>query len=643
MGNVTGMLRVSLCFALLCLTGVYVPQSLAEQAQGEAPGEPELLSIFPIGAQPGTTIRAEVRGRSLAGAYDVWFGAAGLRARVEEVERIELEPPEEYDPKAPQSREGHRVWLQLTVDPSVASGMCEFRVVSPRGISNALKFAVTTYPTLIETPADHETPANAQSLAVPVAVNGRIGQAGELDYYVFEAPPDQELTFEVIANSAPGTFAGPPGRFDPNLTLYAPTGSWFEPQRPTRLAFNDEPTSSNITNAPRLTHRFNQAGRYLAQVGSFMGMGSPDYTYQLRIAPSQQWESLDREGGRAWSGDDSGWQERTFRRPLEANRVEQLWARSVPKRSAEAVVSASASAGAANAVPRWPPNPVDFSSNPRLPDLLAAGEPNDTLAQALQVSLPCLLEGAIEHPGDVDSFRFEVEAGQRLAFEVETPEVAPPHFNPRLGVFRADGSELLTNIYKRIGRNFTFYLKTVEPKTIYTFELAGEYYLQIRDVTWRYGDPGFRYRILIRPQVPHAGEIKVEEEHINLSQGEAKKLTVTTEQEEGFAGEIALTIEGLPPGVKAVTGTEVQPERGPPLDEGEKERFVSKNQTAVILLVASPQAPLTRSPHRIRVVARPVVEGKMGRPLKAQQLPLMIVAPPEMSSGNRSTERVKAG
>ena len=40
-------------------------------------------------------------------------------------------------------------------------------------------------------------------------------------------------------------------------------------------------------------------------------------------------------------------------------------------------------------------------------------------------------------------------------------------------------------------------------------------------MTSRYGDPGFRYRLLIRPQVPHVGDIQVLEDRLNLKPGQA--------------------------------------------------------------------------------------------------------------------------
>ena len=52
----------------------------------------------------------------------------------------------------------------------------------------------------------------------------------------------------------------------------------------------------------------------------------------------------------------------------------------------------------------------------------------------VDISIPAIIEGSIERPGDIDSFKFKVDPGQKLAFEIETPEFTPPRFNPRLGV-----------------------------------------------------------------------------------------------------------------------------------------------------------------------------------------------------------------
>ena len=53
-------------------------------------------------------------------------------------------------------------------------------------------------PTLQETAEEHGTAKEAQSIAVPSALSGRIAEEGQADFYRFEAHQDQELAFEVV-------------------------------------------------------------------------------------------------------------------------------------------------------------------------------------------------------------------------------------------------------------------------------------------------------------------------------------------------------------------------------------------------------------------------------------------------------------
>ena len=172
-------------------------------------------------------------------------------------------------------------------------------------------------------------------------------------------------------------------------------------------------------------------------------------------------------------------------------------------------------------------------------------EPNDDPEQAMKVTVPALIEGTIAYPGDRDRFTFTLEDDQRLAFEIETSDVMPPHFNPRLEITDSVGRSMLTNILRvdryKSGR---WYLKRIEPKIIQTFEQGGKYSIEVRDATSRAGNSGFRYRLLIRRQIPHVGEIKIatlkrsfedkriDPDRFNLMPGEAKTLSVETFIEE---------------------------------------------------------------------------------------------------------------
>jgi len=119
--------------------------------------------------------------------------------------------------------------------------------------------------------------------------------------------------------------------------------------------------------------------------------------------------------------------------------------------------------------------------------------------------------------------KFAVKAGDRIALEVETVGKTIPQFNPYLRIVSARGDEAFTNVHSTVNTCGDLILKQVQPKTIYSFPREGEYILEIRDITHLYGDPGFSYRVLLRQQVPHMGEIKVSEEQVNLMQGEVTK------------------------------------------------------------------------------------------------------------------------
>ena len=593
---------------IVILITLLVPLSLfAIQDVEEAPADPTVTSIFPQGANSGTHVEAEVRGESLEGAHAVWFDQEGLQARVQRIEEINL-APEKGSRKTPKKRLGQRVLLEIEVSENAEIGPHSLRLVSRRGVSNALTFWIQADPVLRESQKPHNKPDQAQPVSVPAVIQGRISQDGELDYYELQVAEGQQFTFEVIPT---------PG-LDARLALYELTGSWFDPHRAREVAFTAYDKELGVQ-SNRLTHRFSKKGRYLVQVGSRFSVGGPDILYQLRVSPEGKTTLAQKKSA------DPDWQERVFTRKIVPDWLQVLRSRTVPVPVGESDTGKEVASDQEAGVARSTEEPEKHSSLPATPAVVPEEEPNETTLQALEVTLPVVIEGVIERPGDVDHFKFQVKLGERLAFEIETPDSAPPRFQPRMGILDGDGNEFLTNIYRRLGRQFQFYLKTVQSKTVYTFEREGECSLQIRDATSSYGDPSFAYRVLIRRQIPHIGELEVQEDRINLARGEAKKLTVTTGQEEGFGGEILLAVENLPPGVEAFPGTEVEPDRGINPDEGAKERFLAKNQKATIVLMASADAALTSFPRFLSLKARPVVNGKPGAPIPVAEIPLMVV------------------
>jgi hypothetical protein len=484
--------------------------------------------------------------------------------------------------------------------------------------------------------------------ASPVVVGGKIEKPGEVDNYLFEAEQGQELLFQIQSAV----------NFDPQLSLCEVSGSWFDSRDLRRLAFNDEPNPASKKMNPRLTYRFERKGRFVLQVGSFLGRGGADSSYELRVGPATQ-RSLSFSAHELAHPVEGRWEERDFARELGLDRLKALKARSVvvpPEKPAERsdakAIASTRSGGEAISTSGEGGKSKALAADAEM--VLVSDDEVKEAKQPPEIPVPALIEGTIGRPGDVDKFRFQVKDGTRLAFEIQTPQRPAPFFTPRVGVFDESDQEVLNNLYIYTYGSGEFKANVVRSKMIFNFEHGGEYRLDVEDMTSRNGGPDYRYRISVRPQIPHVGRIDVassfartfdgsikdgpEVQRLNLVTGGVKKIVVLTEQEEGFNGEIALNFEGLPPGVTIFPATETQPERPGIPDEGKKELYRPAQQEVTVLFVADVDAPVTRLPHMVRLKARPVVGGILGAALPIHEFPMMVVSPEKPASSNAVTE-----
>ncbi|MDE2962680.1 MAG: hypothetical protein OXU26_02100, partial [Acidobacteriota bacterium] len=404
-------------------------------------------------------------------------------------------------------------------------------------------------------------------------------------------------------------------------------------------------------------HRFDRGGRYRIGVGSVYGKAEPEFVYQLRIVPAGDGSTY---GGWPGPGKPAKWTERQYVRELTPLRLGQLWARTVKpaanghrsKAGPETEKQSRGTTGTAGS-----PDPSSSGAN-AAPVVFEETEPNGSHEQAPTVSLPALISGSIEAPGDVDFFRFQLAAGQTLVFEVETPRVSPPAFSPSLKVLDSAGHPLFDNKHRKIAltRQDPIFLvellklhlpdrgtcaigslaffESLEAKMVAEFGVAGDYLLQVGDLTSQQGRSDHAYRVLVRPGIPHVGDLELEGDRINLTRGQVRTLKVTTGLEEGYSGQVALSLEGLPPGVEPLTGTEVEPPSpiGPTTES--RKSFLGFSEKAVILLRADEQAPLTDLPARVRVWARPAVDNRLGARLPVGEIPLMVIGSPERAPGS---------
>src|SRR6185436_18885044 len=108
-------MRLTFLIALLV-----VPLWLVVRAA--APGEPDLISVFPFGGQQGAGFKATIRGRSLDHATAVWFDCEHLSATISGVENDPSASTSSKSSKKKKSSSGSSGPIQLmSVDVKVAS------------------------------------------------------------------------------------------------------------------------------------------------------------------------------------------------------------------------------------------------------------------------------------------------------------------------------------------------------------------------------------------------------------------------------------------------------------------------------------------------------------------------------------------
>ncbi len=597
------IISFGLCFGLLIAPGLRA--------------EPEIVSVFPQGINKGTTFTLQVAGKGLKGVNAVWVSDSTLRTRIADLITSETKKKEAMGDKKREEVKTAKacdstVTLQVAVNTSATARSYAFRLVSSQGVSNSLPLNLVDEPVVAETGAAHQNEPDAQLIPISSVVNGKVSRDGEVDLYAIDVKKDQTLLCEIDSSFGALDFGG---EFDPLLQLFEPTGSWFDPQDMKRLVNADDP--------PKFVYTFPRDGRFILAVRSFVGVGGPHAIYQLRVRPTKN------------ANIEGNVQDGRFARELKPDRLQELSKRTllVAQKTDETRAGTSGTGADKKTAASVSNEKIDTATLTREIPRFKESEPNDKLEKSAElgitgiaeISVPGIVEGTIGRPGDVDYFKFKVKPGQTsLAFEMEMPDLQPFEFNPKLTVLDAAGQEVITNMFKRVGGDGDDWIQTIEPKTLFTFDAPGEYYLQIRDLTYRFGNERFKYRVLIRPQVPHIGNIEIADDHINLAPGGVKKLTINAQQEEGFSGDVAILFDNLPKGVEAVPAAEVEGPKGTPFETIHEERFVPKTQKVNVMLMARPDAPPMSFPQFAKVKVRVVAEGKVGEAFQVKEFPIMV-------------------
>ncbi|MFO0965689.1 MAG: PPC domain-containing protein [Gemmataceae bacterium] len=179
-----------------------------------------------------------------------------------------------------------------------------------------------------------------------------------------------------------------------------------------------------------------------------------------------------------------------------------------------------------------------------LPEHLEA-EPNDDPDKVAPLAVPAVLNGRIEKAGDVDWWAFPAKKGDTVEIELRAGQLG----SPLLGVLRlCDGSG------KELARAETAAGK-VDPSLRLTAPADGIYRIAVADRFASRGGPDFAYRLRVAHPAAPDFRLSFPVDTLAVPRKEEAKLKLSVDRLGGFKDAIALTIDGLPAGVKVMNPT----------------------------------------------------------------------------------------
>jgi hypothetical protein len=464
---------------------------------------PMLISVYPVGCQRGKTTEITVTGRyNFAGAYGALFEGKGLSAEVVTPAMAEM------------GKAVDAVTLKITAAPDAPLGPQEFRVATPRGLSSVGTLVVGTEPELLEKEGNN-TPTAANPVELPANLNGRIQAAEDIDSYQFKANAGDQIVFNCISSRLQDkihdlTPGGGGTHSDPILVLSDETGR--------ELARADDHYGPD----PVLVQRFEKSGTYTLQIHDVRYLGMAGWTYRVTCTRDPFLIGVYPMAGKAGSAVEVqpvGWNLGEMKQAMVS--VPQMQPGTMP-------LQLKAGTGLTN--------PVSFLVTDA-PQALETAD-NNSAEKATPAEVPGGFNGRIEAENDLDHFRFKAAKGQAYTFEVFSRRYGSS-LDSFIQVLDAKGAPLVSND-DAVGK---------DSRLDWTCPADGEYLLQVTDLHSRGGDPYFYHVSAVPAKPDFTLQCDDDKALVAPGPGSGYAMYVIATRRNGFAGDIKLSVENLPPGV----------------------------------------------------------------------------------------------
>ena len=479
--------------------------------------------ITPLGGSIGGEVTLDIAGRDLDDAKSLHFDHPGLKA----------------------------TWLKdrqfkIAIGADVPPGTYEVRAVGRFGISGARLFSVQRGLTEVAEKEPNDDPDKAQVVPMNCTINANSDNNGD-DFYRFPAKKGERVTIDCYAFRLDSQMV-------PMLSLHTAAGKELMQSKPyyhrtdTLLDFSAPADGKYVVRVHDMTFRGGLPYRLIIS-----SLPHIEQVYPMAVVPGEKAE-LTLFGRNLPVGKASAWKTHddlldqlpwTLQPAAYAARLAD------PFRFAFSRHMPSASLNA-RGMQVWPlkdaitPITLAFADAPITLDK----EPNDTTETAQPITLPTVICGRFDKPGDADWFSFAAKKGDSFAVDLLCERLELPG-DPYVLVFDSKGNEIAT--FDDHGINFNALAQANrDPLGVLKIPADGQYKLFVQE-RYRNGGARYQYVLKITNVVPDFYPVLVHETPNEpscpcLRQGGSVFYELCLNRR-NYAGPVVIEAESLPAGV----------------------------------------------------------------------------------------------
>jgi hypothetical protein len=535
---------------------------------------PIVIAVSPLGARQGETLDVQLLGRNLEGSSEITFARPDIKAKVVVADFFFVQ-------------------VHITVGPKVPIGLHDFRLRTPVGTHVGV-FQVGSLPRVSDTEPNNDL-KHAQPVKLPAMIDGVL-DLDDYDVFRFHADAGQTVVFDLYSTRA-GT------RFDSTLTILDERGA--------ELDFVDD---AYIQKDPYLAFTAKKTGDYFVRVAGstepIAGLfeGTPYSSYRLVAGVVPHMLHALPAGMKRGSLNEmtiSGFNLQSIDRVVlgdglaegkvvKAGRGTLVIRMEVPTSIRPGRYPLRVFCGTQEAMRQIDVVISDFDEQ--------LADQKSSRHHPQPVSIPLALSGVFDHKKAAHFFTFDVQAGERLLFDVDSMKLGYLD-DPLVAIYTMDG-KLLISHDDRVQQNGDE-PPNLDSYLVYKFEKAGRHIAMIRDCADR-GDPNYIYRLAISRAQPDF-DLRSLTPELTLFRGRTVLLPVRVRRFGGWSTPVEVWLEKPPAGI---SGEKVvaQPKDTIVKDNCALDRQLDGTNVSIPVYVA----PGTKGGlYPLKLRARGVIDGKV--------------------------------